>query len=333
MSKKQELYTTNDLVSIVIPVYNVRDYVERCINSVVSQSYENLECIIVDDCGSDDSIDRCKSIVDNYSGNKIWEIISHTENRGLSEARNTGIKNANGRWIYFLDSDDYLTTGAIEQLVGTAKAHSNAQMVIGGIHCPQFPERYCYPFCESTNYIEGSGVGEFLLFNSHIPVNAWNKLIMRSFILDHNLYFIPQLIHEDEMWSYDASRYLTAVAFTQSPTYVHVVTEKSIMTTATLERTQKNWNIIINRILSDKPARYVDRAMLKYLGVFLTYYKRTIHSDDSDLIYKRFMVELNTAANKKLIKLLRLYSKSMPMGARSVLRRLLYFLISSKQGL
>ena len=106
-------------VSIIIPVYNVAPYIIRCLDSIYNQSYPNLEVIIIDDCGTDNSM----AIIDSYltsDQHDITRIIHHHKNQGLSIARNTGINNANGEYLYFIDSDDYITSNCIKTLAELA---------------------------------------------------------------------------------------------------------------------------------------------------------------------------------------------------------------------
>ena len=99
-------------VSIIVPVYNVAPYITRCLNSIYNQSYPNIEVIIIDDCGTDNSM----TIINSYLTSEqhaITKVIHHHQNQGISSARNTGINNANGEYLYFIDSDDYLTLGGL----------------------------------------------------------------------------------------------------------------------------------------------------------------------------------------------------------------------------
>ena len=97
-------------ISIIISVYNVEEYIERCILSVCKQSMNNIsvECILVNDNSPDKSIDKAKSLIESYSGEIMFKIVTHDQNQGLSSARNTGMKNATGKYLFFLDSDDFL---------------------------------------------------------------------------------------------------------------------------------------------------------------------------------------------------------------------------------
>lgn len=103
----------NDLISIVVPIYNVQDYLERCIQSIISQTYKNIEIILVDDGSNDNSGKIC----DEYLRKDERIKVIHKENGGLSDARNVGKENAKGTYIAFIDSDDYIRTKFYRSLV------------------------------------------------------------------------------------------------------------------------------------------------------------------------------------------------------------------------
>lgn len=121
--------TPNDLVSIIIPVFNAAKYIERCLNSVCNQSYKELEIIIVDDGSTDRSFPICKKAAEK--DNRI--LCVSKVNEGVSIARNTGIDLSNGRYIFFLDADDYLEDNAIEILMHYM-ANSTQTLVCGGVN-------------------------------------------------------------------------------------------------------------------------------------------------------------------------------------------------------
>ena len=97
-------------ISVIIPVYNVAPYIAACLQSVMRQTAQAaLECILVDDCGPDNSMEVVNETLKSYNGPVDFKIVRHTQNRGLSAARNTGMAAATGDYIYFLDSDDEIT--------------------------------------------------------------------------------------------------------------------------------------------------------------------------------------------------------------------------------
>lgn len=118
-------------VSILIPVYNVEKYILRCLESVISQTYRGgIECIIIDDCGQDNSIRLAENFIAKFKSIIEFRIIHHRHNRGLAAARNTGIENSRGEFVMHLDSDDWLEANAIELLM-KKQSETNADIVSG----------------------------------------------------------------------------------------------------------------------------------------------------------------------------------------------------------
>lgn len=189
------------LVSIVVPVYNVECYIEECLQSVCSQTYENLEIICVDDVGNDRSMDVVRSFAVKDCRIKI---IEHDKNKGLAEARNTGLDHVSGDYVFFLDSDDWLSVDAIEKLVCRAKT-GEVDVVVG--HAFAFPD----DMSEETRHVSDSmnswlklpreeevlGRG-FLVMKNKINCVAWGKLFRSGFIFRNKLNFIRENVrHED----------------------------------------------------------------------------------------------------------------------------------------
>ena len=107
----------NELISIVVPIYNVEKYLEKCVESILRQTYKNIEIILVDD----GSPDLCGEICENYKKIDKRITVIHKKNGGLSDARNYGIKHSNGKYITFIDSDDYVERDYIEYLYNLIK--------------------------------------------------------------------------------------------------------------------------------------------------------------------------------------------------------------------
>ena len=117
------------LVSVVIPIYNIKSYLDRCIKSIVHQTYTNLEIILVDD----GSTDGCAECCDEWSEKDPRIKVIHKENAGLGMARNTGIENAGGRYLCFFDGDDYVELDTVQQIVACAE-QNNADLVLFGFY-------------------------------------------------------------------------------------------------------------------------------------------------------------------------------------------------------
>ena len=111
------------LVSIGIPVYNVEPYIEKCLLSVLNQTYENIEILVIDDLGTDNSIDIVSEMQRNRTRGSSIKIITQSKNGGSGEARNAVINQAQGKYLYFLDSDDYIEPNTIELMVEQAEKY------------------------------------------------------------------------------------------------------------------------------------------------------------------------------------------------------------------
>lgn len=222
-------------VSIIIPVYNVASYIEDCLNSVLNQTYPNIECIIVDDCGQDDSMCIVKSILTAKSPRIEIRIVTHEVNKGLSEARNSGIREATGDYLYFLDSDDYMAENAIERMVVMVKKHA-VDFVIGDIVTfGEASEQKDFLRMES-GYLFGNEKISYSYSESQWYMMAWNKMISRSFLLNNEIFFAPNIYHEDELWSFKLALVANSMAICNKVTYFYRIRRNgSIMSNLTMK--------------------------------------------------------------------------------------------------
>ena len=132
------------LVSILVPVYNVELYIERCARSLFEQTYDNLEFVFVNDCTPDKSIQILETVITDYPARaERIRIIHHEHNRGIGTTRNTLIDNSNGEFVFFVDSDDWVETNSVELLV--AKQQETDADIITGQRIAHFPDGEC-PF-------------------------------------------------------------------------------------------------------------------------------------------------------------------------------------------
>ena len=228
-------------VSVVIPVYNVALYVERCIKSVMQQTLEADECIIVDDCSEDDSIVRCQRMIEAYRGKTRFTILHHKQNRGLSAARNTGTEHATGEYIYYLDSDDEISLDCLEKLVAPIGDDSKVEMVIGDYKTYySIRSRYLKKDLVKSSHFFQNSPNELQTKEEVIdwyyhkkgprPDQGWNKLLRLSFIKENKLYFREGLLYEDLLWTHYLFNSLSHVVFVPSITYIHYIRPGSIMT-------------------------------------------------------------------------------------------------------
>ena len=187
-------------VSIIVPVYNVAKYIERCLLSVLNQTWQDLEVILVNDCTPDNSMEIARRVVASHPRGTVVRCLEHEENRGLSAARNTGISASVGDYLYFLDSDDYISANAIE-LLADAAVQKRPDFVIGNYEVTG-ARRWAPPLSLGTGFYEGNALVLSTYVQGKWYVMAWNKLVSRPLVLQHKLYFQEGIVHEDDLWSF-----------------------------------------------------------------------------------------------------------------------------------
>ena len=221
-------------ISLVIPVYNVSPYIERCLKSVIKQTYNHFECILVDDASPDDSITKCERMIAEYDGPIQFRILHHEHNKGLSAARNTGIDAATGDYILFVDSDDLISDDCVEKLIVPVLKDNTIEMVLG--EELRFSDEGLFEKSKNNwQHQEDLSSHEavrntYLDVKRHLSTAAWNKLTNRSFINRHQLRFREGLIWEEVLWSFFEMKYLSHVYIIPDITYFYYQRPDSICT-------------------------------------------------------------------------------------------------------
>ena len=189
---------TKAAISVVVPVYNVEDYVKRCLDSLVMQTMTAIEVLVVDDGSTDGS----GAICDEYAVRYYTIQVLHKPNGGLSDARNYGLARATGEYVLFVDSDDYLEPDACEALLAETGA-GDVDMVIGRatLEKPSAAmQRFetvaaqlaCHRVYTGKEYLIGC------LSGGALRVEAWRSLYRRAFLQQNDLHFQKGIMHEDE---------------------------------------------------------------------------------------------------------------------------------------
>ena len=232
----------NKLVSVIIPFYNVEDYIEECLKSVINQTYRNLEIIFVDDCSPDNSYLIVKKYMDRDDRIRL---IRHKENLGLGGARNTGLKEANGEFIYFLDSDDYIENNYIEKMVYNIK---DADMVCNN-RILKFYEDGRKEYIKTKDITNKYQTLRFIpQMYDFMMTSACCKLYRRNFLIDNNLFFTEKLKFEDFYFINILKTRLKTIVFTYDTTYYYRQRNNSIIAQYKTKNNQKDSLYIIEKI-------------------------------------------------------------------------------------
>lgn len=212
-------------ISVIVPIYNVEKYLDKCLNSLKNQNFESYEVIMVDDGATDNS----RSIAEYYETNygNIFTLVSQT-NKGLSEARNTGMRYATGEYICFVDSDDYVEETYLQELYKCIKEH-NADLIFcafrsvdeeGNMIREVFEKQYD----SQTIYTLEKRKDLLLTQNA-----AWNKLYKRQIIIDNELWFTPGVWYEDLRFVKKYMLFASRFVYCDTILYNYLIRKGSIM--------------------------------------------------------------------------------------------------------
>ena len=262
-------------ISIVIPVYNVENYITECLQSVMRQTYSGeMECILVDDCGQDNSIGIAEKMLSKYNGPISFQIVHRTQNGGLSAARNSGTKVATGEYIYYLDSDDYISGDCLSILAEPLKK-AKYDMVIGNYETFGDYQVQSLLFEQQNEVLSNENIFHELS-ERQLPVTAWNKLCNRVFLEDNGIDFLDGQLHEDDLWTYKICLCATKIAIQKQVTYFYrqrnnsIVYDTKIKSKQRFESVFKTVNYILNHNGSVNSNDH-ERCALTYIGKCLSY--------------------------------------------------------------
>lgn len=257
----------NSKISIIVPVYNVEHELSRCVDSILNQSYTNIEVILVDD----GSTDRCPFICDAFVMKDRRVRVIHKPNGGLSSARNAGLREASGEWILYVDSDDYILNDSCERLIAVGAKYDcdivsadairefnggREYMVHGSL-----ADGKCYP---SRDFI----IKTVKPCEWYAP--AWLNLYKRSFLIENNLFFVEGLLHEDMEMQPRVFLAAKTVAYCAYPFYRYVDRASSIMNASkvdervnAVEWIYSNWKSKFEAIEDGELARALNGHLAK----------------------------------------------------------------------
>lgn len=258
-------------ISVIIPVYNLEEYLEEGMNSILNQSFKDIEVIAVDDGSSDNSFDILNSFANK--DNRV-SVINLPQNRGQSAARNEGLKKAKGKYIYFFDGDDILKKNALEILYN--EAEDNDLDVVNfdaeTFHHDKkldFNPNYDRSDAIPNKIFNGEEYFDYLIMNNLLSVSTPLNLIRRNFLKENYLEFIEGIIHEDEI--YITKLYISAkkVKHIDKVLYKRRIRSNSTMTTKKTRYNLISYMKVINKIKDLYFEEYRSKALeLKLNSLF-----------------------------------------------------------------
>lgn len=229
-------------VSIIVPVYNVENWLNKCIDSLIEQTYEDVEIILINDGSNDKSGEIC----DKYAFENKKVKVFHNDNHGLSYSRNFGIKNSNGKYIMFVDSDDYISdTNVIEKFVYILQSEKSD--FIYTAYCrfedgkdDEIVETLPIDINKEEIYkISGIDTLALLINKNNYHHAAYLKICNKRFLIENKLFFKENIYHEDAEWTPKLFYYAKKISIYKEPYYMRRMRENSIITTKNEKRITK----------------------------------------------------------------------------------------------
>ena len=212
-----------DLISVIVPVYKVEAYLDKCIQSIVDQTYRNLEIILVDD----GSPDRCGAMCDAWAAKDSRIKVVHKQNGGLSDARNAGMAIATGEYMGFIDSDDYIAPDMYRLLLERMRADGSdiAACGVEMVYEDGTPSRMLTP--AGSHSLNNPQAMDAIIRESLLKQPVWYKLYKTDLIRD--IPFAVGKYHEDVFWSWQAVARAKTVSIFDTPCYYYLQRSGSIM--------------------------------------------------------------------------------------------------------
>ncbi len=303
------------IISIIVPVYNVEKYLDRCVNSLVNQTYQNIEIILVDD----GSPDRCPEMCDKYAKQDPRIKVIHKLNGGLSDARNVGLKQASGEYVLFVDSDDYIDLNTCEQFVEII-GDNKPDIIVGNAKRIEKNKVKIMKHTLNTygNMITGTEFLKKELRQGTMYMASWLNLYNREFLINNNLFFKVGLLHEDELFTPIVFLKAKTVIATDIIFYNYIIREGSITTNHNNKINNAQSMIEICKELENIYSKIEDEELRKLLNndlvsKFLHTFQVTVINgyDQFNLFEKKFLKGKAYSRKNKLKVILFVISKRL----------------------
>lgn len=246
-----------DKVSVIVPVYKVEDYLDICVESIVCQTYKNLEIILIDDGSPDSCPQKCDIWAEKDSRIKVI----HKKNEGVSAARNFGIEVATGKYISFIDSDDFIDNQMFEHMVNGFRER-DVQLVVCGLYRGEkrINSADCKIVDQEQAYKMLFDIRSFPYFEGYV----WNKLYLTSVIKEEKLQFDMTLkMCEDTLFNFHYLRCIQTVVLLNVCEYHYVIRDTSVMCVKPIENDLKMVELIEN-FLANAPSATIYNNILSW---------------------------------------------------------------------
>jgi len=302
-------------VSVIVPVYNVEKYIERCLDSLVNQTLNDIEIIVVNDGSPDNS----QSIIDKYVKKYPKKVKSFIkENGGQGSARNFGLEKSNGLYIGYVDSDDYVELDMYEKLYEKANKENLDIVVCGSYNVYETGEKI-----KDLDKIIFSDKKKNAFFGR--PA-VWNKLYKKELIVNNNCNFRSKVWYEDFDFTLNILSFAKKIGYVNEPLYNYLIREGSTMNNSNLDRNLEIMSAF-DQVLNNKK---IDKEILEFLAIYHIYISavvRVINSNGNNKKKREVINKLLTYVNDNFKN----YKKNKYLYLLERNRKIIFTLINLKQ--
>lgn len=312
---------TDCLVTVIVPIYNVEEYLDRCVESIVNQTYKNLEIILVDDGSPDNCPEMCEQWAQKDSRIKVV----HKQNAGLGMARNTGIDNANGKYIFFFDSDDYVDTSIVEKCVISAEKYNSDAVIYG--RCEVYddgriikkelkPTKEVFKSQEITNEL----LPAMFTYDMGFGVSAWGKMFSLETFKAESIRFVSEreIISEDAYFALEFFSRTSAVSIVNESLYFYYKRDNSLSRVFKADRHKKN-DIFLQKSVdciktNNLPQKVITHLTARYHMYAIAAMKQLVSSDLAKKEKKSYLKEMfnsNVLHSSLTSDIIRLHTKNL----------------------
>lgn len=294
------MFEKNIILSIVVIFYNNEDYIEKCLKSIAPFINENIELVLVNDGSTDNSYKLAKNLVSGYNNIKLLSQI----NSGISAARNMGLKESKGKYIVFIDGDDYLNESiSLEQIVELIETYGEDIYLFKTIKYFENKKKFSFDnfsFSQEQFNIQNKDKKLQLLINNKIFARVSRVIVKKNLLIKNNLFFNEKVVYEDEEWFLKTILMSKNIYFIDQNFYIYRKRNNSLTSTRTtskvkdlLEIINNCYNFIISDNWSKNSIKYFRSAMVRCLRIVFTnaskfddtYYYLNWYSDNKKIVY------------------------------------------------
>lgn len=211
-------------ISIIVPVYNVEQYLSKCLHSLINQTFHNIQIILIDD----GSTDRSSQMCNQYALSDDRVKVVHKKNGGLSDARNRGLIEACGEYILFVDSDDYVELNTCEKFCEIIDRGGKPDIITGEAKRILGNCTTMYKYYPFGQILKGTEVLKIQLQNNLWRIEAWLNLYRRNFLIENNLLFKFGILHEDINWTPQVFLKAQSIVYGGNYFYNYIIRQGSI---------------------------------------------------------------------------------------------------------